>query len=172
MDGVNDKKFVWRVSPEFLIGLAATLVVGGLPLLLVPVLRLPGVLILVAGCVMFLRWSWDKSFRHYIAVRVGAVAFVLLICGYIPLEMYRDRGWWNPVSAVHEFNVAFYNGANDPEFFVDKKPSQPAKYSSGIATFYLATGRHTIQAEYGDRTCSAMVSVPLSEPAAATCNLK
>jgi hypothetical protein len=183
-----------------LIGLAMTCIAGGLPLVNVPIPRLPGVLMLTIGCAMLLWWSWDESSHFHIVVRVGAVGFVLLLYGYTAWRMYLGResdsfGREPPKQsisteavflskkitsvspqtrqgALHEISVVFYNSVNDPQFFVNGKHFRATKYSSGIATFQFPAGSYTIRAEYPTRTCSATVSVPLTEPAAATCNLR
>lgn len=180
---------------RFLIGLAMTCLAGGLPLLGVPVPPLLGVLMVVSGCAMVLWWSWDKSSHYHVAARLLALGAILLIFGYTGWRMYLRRsdppvpqptkspeavlpGKNSPVPVqrgrvvLHEFKVFFQSGANDPEFFIDNQPARPTQYSSGIATFRLATGTYEIRAKYPTVICSVEVSVPSSSPAAATCNLR
>jgi hypothetical protein len=131
------------------------------------------------------------------AVRLAVVGLIIALYGYIAWQIYpqrrSERGSTEksksfevalvtkdlphvpkppPQVVLHEFKVVFYNAANDPEFFIDGKSSQPMRYASGIATFRLAAGNYVIRAEYPARTCSATVSIPISEPTAATCIMK
>ena len=73
---------------------------------------------------------------------------------------------------IHEATVIFYNGASEPDFFVDSKPTPPPPYSSGIAHFQLVSGTHRIRAEYSNRVCNVTLVVPSDGPVAANCELK
>jgi hypothetical protein len=180
-----------------LIGLAATCIAFALPFIGVPVPRWLGLLVLVTGCGIILWVLWQVSSRRHTAVRISVVSLVFAIYVLIGWGIYpgkvssgaapkesisvqspQSTSGPAPISTqsgpavLHECTVVFYNGASDPEFSIDGKPSPPARYSSGIATFRLANGTYLIRAEYPARSCSATVSIPSSGPLAATCTMK
>lgn len=74
--------------------------------------------------------------------------------------------------SLSELKIMFYNGATDPEFFVNRTLVQPASYSSGLARFRLPPGSYRITADYPTQECVALVSVPDQETIGATCTPK
>lgn len=73
---------------------------------------------------------------------------------------------------LRDVEVVVYNGTDVPDFSLNKKPANPIRYSSGIATFRLPEGPYSLRAEYSARTCSAVFSVPAADRVAADCKLK
>jgi hypothetical protein len=181
---------------RYLFALAVTLILGALSLLRAEIPRF-AVMLLLAGCSIFIWLVWEVTARYRAAFRIAVVIVLLAISAYLSWQIYPVRKPDGPEAkqtvpttslppvesprippppkqiVSQDVTVVLYNDANDPQFSVDGRPSSPTRYSSGIATFRLEEGTHLVRAEYSTRTCSATVSVPLSDagPVPANCSL-
>jgi hypothetical protein len=77
-----------------------------------------------------------------------------------------------PRAQLYEAKVMVYRAAEIPKFSVNDGLKRPDEFHEGIATFLLPAGAYDIKAEYPERICEAVFSVPHEGEAEATCHLR
>ena len=120
----------------------------------------------------------------------GAVVFAMMAAGTIATYYSAPRQGGSDIShnsttltvsppkqtvqpaKMTEVKIVVYNGNDFPKFTINGKVHRADQYEGGVATFHLASGSYDIKAEYEDRVCEAVFSVPETKHAGAQCNLK
>jgi hypothetical protein len=194
-DALASKKADARIVCAFF-GLAASCLVGETRFIDDPSLErfCIGLFVVFAFALLYVFWELSKPLP--IVVRAiglllvgGLVCFLGLPFGsvdppkafHLPLKvpstvLTRITGGGSAKPApqiLYEVRVRFSNRASVPEFFVDNRPLRPVDYSpSGIATFRLPAGPHTLLAHYADAhiDCQPVeMRVPATETYPAKC---
>jgi hypothetical protein len=77
-----------------------------------------------------------------------------------------------PPAPWYEAKVMVYRASEIPKFSVNDGVRRPDEYTAGIATFHLPAGAYDIKAEYPERICEAVFSIPHEGEVEATCHLR